>query len=1505
MTEQEEDIEIQKKPKKSILRRIIKYFSIFILTIVGLNLLLYLLLCIPAVQNKAKDIAVNELKKMLDTEISIEKIRLSLFDHISLEKIYVEDRNKDTLLFANELNAGLDIWQLLNGELLVTGIKLDDFIIKANQQDSLSDYNYQYIIDTFASQDSIPKEDTSEGGLKIVLKDIVIKNGRLKYEALWSSSTSNIFNASRISIHDFNAKIDINSIDSKAFDINLKSLSAVEQSGLQIKNLGGRFFSEGDQLWLENLELELPNSLLAFKEVRYNLADNKFKIFTKEAEILPNDLLAFHPGLKHLDKKINLSTHIEGQLPLISIERLNVDYGEKRLLGLKAQIDDYAKYGESHFDLTVKEFNLSPTTLTSFIHVADSTFTAPDMLTNLGELSLRADLKGKLSKFKLNSQLLSKAGNITLTATGRADTTFNDFNIDANLKTPKFSLAQIMGKESGLGNLGFNLNLTASQKPQQTINAKAKGLINHLEYLDNIIIDSPLSAFYNAEKMGASINAILGTGEIIAKAEISQAKIPDINAYIKIDSLEIDRVYKNPEWKNPLLSLELDSKIKGLDIDEMAGEVTINNLCFKDSIFHFEPGPIALKVTQPDNKADNKNIDITSSFLNANITGKYTFTTLADDISNLIHDYLPNVVTPTKKAKNSNNDFQFTITAENTDELSRVFKLPLEVILPIKIEGDINTNDNKINIVGEVPHIKYSDFDIKGFILDITNRDSILYANLNSDINIDKETFHLLFNLDGYNNTLNSTLSVYANPDNTFKTNGDIETYVRFDRLDDNVLQTLLQIKESDININGLDLHLLPASIKTHEGHFDIDSVGIAVNQKPYLLIDGVLSDSKEDTLTVKFNHAEIADILQPFDIQNIKACVHGNILLTNTLAMPELYTKGLEVSDIVMFSDTLGDLRLKSAWSQESGGIIVGGILQNKNTQPLIGQGLVFPQRDSLDIRVKIDRFPITWAGPFVADVFSELSGSISSGLTVTGKLSKPITRGWFGLNNTTLGINYTNVTYTISDTIDIAPDRVGFDNLKVLDKYNNTAKVSATLTHENFRDMRYALKMDLNNLMLLNTENRTDSLFYGKLFASGRVNVTGDDKHIDVKMNIRNNKNSKINILIPQTSTATQYKSVVYINTPKEEDDEDSRPPVTASQPLPLDLDITLTLTPDIELGVVINPITGDNMHIRGNGDIKFKYNLATEAMSTNGRFKVDKGQVKINLQHLKTLDFKIQENSVLDFIGDPLNTQFNITAYKTVRADLKSLDPSFADNNSSTRVPVNCVLTIKGDMDKMEIGYDIDLPEASDDILQKVRSIVSTDEQRVKQFAYLVGFGMFYSSTGNNNITDGLWTSIASNTISGGLNSVFGSILGDSWEVGTNIESNDGTLNDMNIGVNVSKKLFNDKLRFNTNIGYKTDKVTDNPFIGDFDIEYQLSPMWTIKAYNKTNERYYEQEPMKQGIGIVYTREAKSLKRLFHFWSGDGEGRKSRKERNKEKKNNSQTTQTDKEKDIKKHN
>ena len=235
--------------------------------------------------------------------------------------------------------------------------------------------------------------------------------------------------------------------------------------------------------------------------------------------------------------------------------------------------------------------------------------------------------------------------------------------------------------------------------------------------------------------------------------------------------------------------------------------------------------------------------------------------------------------------------------------------------------------------------------------------------------------------------------------------------------------------------------------------------------------------------------------------------------------------------------------------------------------------------------------------------------------------------------------------------------------------------------------------------------------------------------------------------------------------------------------------------------------------------------------------------------------------------------MKTNFDITAYRRVRADLTTLDRSFGeDPNNPSRVNVDCELIIKGNMDKMDVSYNITLPDATDETRQRVRSLIATDNQKTIQFAFLVATGSFHSegSSVGGNMADGILTSVASSALSNGLNALLGNALGDKWAIGTNISSNDGSFSDMDMTVSLSRKFLEDKLEFNSNVGYRTDQSNaDNSFIGDFDIAYALTRNIKAKVFNRTNERLYRQAPTTQGIGLVYTKEAKRMKELFQVF------------------------------------
>lgn len=1473
-----ENTDVTPKKKKSLLEKILRVVMYIALGIVGLNVLLYILLSIPAVQNKLVGYATNQLKTMLNTEVAIDEIRLSLFNHATVKGIYLEDQNKDTLLYANYLDVKLSPWKLLNNKLQIDNIRLEDFTINVNQKDSVSDFNFQFIIDAFASSDTT-QTDTTSSSMVIVIENIDIARGNLNYDILSAPETPGLFNASHIALSNFNANLNLNSIDPDNLDVAINSLVMKDKSGLEVTELETHVYSENSLYKADGLTLKLADSHLILGEAEYNMSNDEFKLQTKSVEISPNDITYFLPNAKYLNDRLNLVLDVEGKLPMIDAKKIDISLGKDVILKGDAYIASYEDYGNADIKVNVRDLTASPLGITALARLGDSTFVAPDILGTLGNISLVAKLTGALKNFNLTANAAVNQGQLSMFANGGVDTTFTDMNVEAHLESQNFRLGNLLMMDTLLGDLSMHLDAKVLQTSTLPMSVTAEGAIDLIQYQNQDLKDIPYTAFYNDKEMGLSLNADLPIGKLIAHAKMSQSQDPDVHLDLDVKNLQLNPFYKNEAWYDPNVSFKLNGDIKSLDIDDMTGSVVIDSLVLRDTSFVFSPGRFTLDLGRTDDRS--KYIRLNSSILSANINGYYTFASLPDEFTNLMNDYLSNVFREQRRIRKYQNNFDFAFSIKNTEQLGKVFDIPVDVITPLNVKGTINTIDRRIKIDGDFPLLRSGDIDIKNTKLNIANVDSAFHIKVEGKANTTSGNYDLSLTVNGSDNSIHTFTGISSNnPGNTdININGDLETIAQFTRTEEDKLQTFFQIYPTDIKVGELVLNLLPARIVNRGDWTLINNFGIGLNRKKYFGAEGVISNQKSDSLKVYFNQAQIGDVLSAFEVNNIKAVIDGDIVLTNIMNQPELYTEGLNVKDIIIFSDTLGTLDLSSQYSESLRGARIDAIMRKGQRKPAEIKGMVYTAVDSLDLKVDFDRFPLQWMQPFMEGTLNRLSGSVSSGLSIRGRMSAPQLSGFLGFNETSIGIDYTNVTYTISDTIDISPDKVGFDNLILRDSEGNRATVNALVTHKNFENMKYSLDMRLNKLMFLNTQSRTDSLFYGKVYASGTAHVAGDDSGVRVNLKIKNDKKSIINVLVPQTSEAAKYQSVVYINVPEEKKAEEQKNIVPPAEPMAVNLNANIELTPDIGLFVVIDPTTGDAMNVKGSGRINFTYDMSTEEMNTFGDYTISEGTVRLSLQGLKKLEFGIRDGSKLSFVGDPMKTKFNIKAYRRVKADLTTLDQSFESEDYSPKVMVDCVLGISGDMNKMDLTYDVELPEANDDIQRKVKSIINTDEQKITQFAYLIATNTFHSnsgiSTGGN-----MWTSAASGALSSVLSNVFGNLLGEKWEIGTNIESSDGSFSDVDMSVDVSTRIFDDKLKLHTNVGYNQSTTDEGTFIGDFDAEYQLSKTWTIKAYNKTNDRYYKQAATTQGIGVAYTKEARTLKLLFKSFKrrrrprGDGE-------------------------------
>ena len=110
--------------------------------ILALNMLMVVLLNIPFIQQKVLHIAVSELQKKVDSELSIGHIRLDLLRGISLDNIFIADQKGDTLFYAGSLTANTSLFHVYqNNTLRIDELLLENFKVYLSKDSANVPFN--------------------------------------------------------------------------------------------------------------------------------------------------------------------------------------------------------------------------------------------------------------------------------------------------------------------------------------------------------------------------------------------------------------------------------------------------------------------------------------------------------------------------------------------------------------------------------------------------------------------------------------------------------------------------------------------------------------------------------------------------------------------------------------------------------------------------------------------------------------------------------------------------------------------------------------------------------------------------------------------------------------------------------------------------------------------------------------------------------------------------------------------------------------------------------------------------------------------------------------------------------------------------------------------------------------------------------------------------------------------------------------------------------------------
>lgn len=1468
-------------------KKIVRIFAIIIISVILINVLLFLIFSIPQVQKRAADFALNKFEDIIDTNIELEGIRIHLFNTVELMGLYVEDQKQDTLLYTQSISVRVRALELLNNRITVQRLVIDNLNANVYRETPEERFNFQFIIDSFAT-DTIIQEEVEKKAWRITAEDVVITSGNLSYNVLSVPHTPGEFNVNHIDVYDFNFRGNANYLNIEDLNAEIKLLSFIEKnSGLSLSKLEADVMGKDSLLVSDRLELVLNQSDINLRNTSYHLNSGEFQAYVNSDQLDPKDIGVFYPPLNNLEHLFSFDLEANGQLPEAFITKFELEYGTDTRVDISGMIADYSNFNNSELKVDVNELHFSQENLESIINVWVPHYETPNQIMALGDIDLKFTANGSLNRFAYRGNITTEQGGVNLNGIGRIRNQFQNLSFEGPILVNDFRVGNILGEGTGIGNATLHANAKVEMRGKNSLAIEANGNLETIQYKEFEYNDLQFDGVYTGNNVSANMSMDSPLNQFDIYGDVTFGDQLGFIVKGDVEQLDMRPFLMMENWNSPILSTQIDASMSGVSVDEMVGTLVIENTSIVDSNFIYNPGPIYLQAIN--DEVEGKKIQLMSAFVEAEISGDYYFSTIADDVKSIIHPHLPSIIELSETevsylAADSKNNFKFNITLNNTEDFSYTFALPFYNVDEANITGvvDMENNEN-IAVNGHIPRLMFGNNDIRESKIDINSdvggvnlnvntyliqSNGYINANLNTSAAMDSVINRISFDVENANN----------------KSDGELLISMGFNRNMQDELATNIQIHSTTIDFNGKNIDINQALIAYEQDRIEIDNFGIREKEMLLLGIEGIASKSEADNVRIYFNNTELENILSTFNVSNISGAINGEIFIRQALETPMIRTEDLRIENIAVHNDTVGTMSIEGDWDQIYGGLNLNAELVNNGERKLYIEGYLPTDNSNsnpLNVDIVMEEFELYALQPIASSALSTLSGRLNADINISGSLSEPITEGWLGIDEGEMRIAYTNVTYFLSDTIEISRDNVGLNDLVIRDQNGQTAELNLSLSHSNFGRMVYTAGITLNDFMLLNNSERTDLMAYGDLRLSGTLNVTGSPMGIYGDANLRTESESELNFVIPQTATATEYSGIIYINTKQTDsleflrrlDDPINQINTTVASTMPIVMTATLNLTPLLEASVVLDPTTGNAIDVSGEGEININFNSkSTPSARIYGDYVIDSGNFHYNLQNLRTIDFNIREGSRLTMEGDPLNTKFNIIAYLPVKADLAALSPTFTTELVNTRVAVNALLHIRGDLEQMELEYDIELPESSNDIQQRVNSFISDEETKILQFAYLATTGSFIPSEGSPDLNYGssIFSNLAANTLSRGLDVLFANALSDNWSVSTNLESVDGTLDNVRMGLDVSTRLLNDRLRVSTNLSYGDNSMmaSEQAFMGEFELEYDLNNWLMLRAYNRANDRFYRRNPTTQGVGVVVTREAQSLRDLLRF-------------------------------------
>ena len=1443
-----------------------------LLVIISLPTLGLLFLQNKEIQSIVSEYLTEKLSEKIDGAISVSSVHYSFFKRMQLYDLYIEDRYGDTLIYAEVCNIRIKKFRPDKQDILIRKLSFENAFLQISVDEEKNN-TLKFFIDSF-KKNLPPEEKTITNIEKISFID-----SRFRRVDRYSEPTPSLINFNDLQIGDIDIDIEEFLVKYDTTTLKVVSASGTEITGFTMENVQL-------DLSLSKKHMTFSNGTVTTTVSRINspLVDFKFNhpqnfkqvfdsvninIISENSMVEFDDIAYFFPIVRDLKGSIMVNGRLFGRLGDMQGKDILVDYMDNthldfdmRLAGLpenESLFMDFnfrqLKTNPGEFNMLTVEYRLGSAELINYYN-------------RLEEIRYRGDFRGFKRDFETTGSLETNLGNISVDMKMQPDSS-KFFQFSGNVNSDGFNLGKLMSKESVLGSIIFNVNLDGVNH-EGDVNAIVSGTIDTLGFFGYDYSKIELEGIFSNRKFDGSLFIKDPNIDLMFAGRIDlEEDIPSFD--FTVDVANLRPYYLNLRDEDPayFASFLLKTDIHGGRINEINGSVHLVNSLFRRSGSQIQLYDIMLTTG---NTPDFSFMTLQSDAVDANIAGKYNLLELPHLLKSIVNEHFE-LFSDAEPFYDSLTNFTFSADIRESDQITNFFFPRFDLDPGTKINASFTPDQGNHSFLceGSLPVFGFNQIRMHNInfsaVADTNQLEFLLAAkHLTSqgDLSIQQPELEMVFS-----NNQNEIKIEWQN-DAIPLYSGNITAIGELYETAEGKSTYSMMVHPSNFFFNNKEFVIPRSGLQIRPESVDIDSISITGIDQNFLA-HGRYSGDPNDSVTFlvqNFNMHILNDLFDklPLDLQGTMS---GNTSIRkesdNLVLTSNLIAENLEINN-----QSFGTTAFYADWIRSQQQLELKVMTADKTFNGIDIQGKFHPKSEQIDFDIKLHEIGMTLLEPFVEDILGDINGSGNILLHAHGPLVNPQINGTVDLINATALISETQTRYFSSDKIRINNNDLHFQRFKVTDEYGNDLFIEGNISTSNFSDLFINMTLTANNFNFLNTSRTDNEQFYGDIFASGIFYLNGrpDQLRIRASANTERNTNLKLPLYNPTEIQTTDF--ITFIQ-PDETNGIIYRQEQQRNNRINLDLELDITSNTSVQL--IFDPKVGDIIQASGNGTLKFEIDENGE-FSMFGTVIIEDGEYLFTLQNVINKRFRLQPGGKISWNGSPKSAVIDLEAIYETKASTYNLAP-VPSEDMKKRIPVHCLLSLQGELEKPTIVPRIVLPTAEPETRSLVQTSIGTEEELMRQFISLLVINNFISSSESganplSSTSSGVAGVTASELLSNQLSNWLSQISND-FDIGVNYRPGDAISSD-EVEVALSTQLLNDRIIFTGNLDVLAEEVRTtrgeaSNIVGDFDLEFRVTDKISIKAFNRVNDdRIIRPSLYTQGLGLIYRNEFDSVLDLF---------------------------------------